>query len=140
MKKALCLFCILLLCTAAQADVVEDTWVCLKCGMESSGNACATCNEPRGVWACVECGTRNLSGVCSNCGKEKPASLAQQAEDPRMLFALPAVHYLAAEGDAVNLTRLARYYEKGLGLPQDAQKTVSCLRTAGESGYAPAYV
>ena len=71
MKKAFCLFCILLLLgTAAQADVVEDTWVCLKCGMESSGNACVTCNEPRGVWACVDCGTRNLSDTCSNCGKE----------------------------------------------------------------------
>ena len=136
----LLLLSLLLLCSVSLAAGTEETWICLKCGQESTGNACAVCNEPRGVWVCVECGTRNLSGTCRKCGKEKAASLALQAEDSRMLFAFPAVRSLAAAGDAVNMTRLGRYYEKGIGVQQDAEKTVSILRAAGETGYAPAWV
>ena len=127
----LLLLSLLLVCSASLAD---DTWVCLKCGQESTGNACAVCNEPRGVWICMECGTRNLSGACMYCGKEKAVSLAEQAADPQLLFAFPAVRSLAAAGDAVNMTRLGRYYEKGIGVQQDADKTISVLRAAGETG------
>ena len=142
LKRFLSLFLSLLLfCAAASADTdADETWICLKCGQETTGSACIICNEPRGVWTCVDCSTRNLSESCMNCGKEKTASIAAEAEDSRMLAAFAAVRYLAATGDPVNLTRLGRYYEKGIGVPQDAAKAEACFRAAGNAGYAPGWL
>ena len=119
---------------AAAPTPQEETWVCLKCGQESTGSLCVVCGETRGVWTCSNCGTRNLSDACMNCGTEKSASLTQEAEDPRMSAAFTAVHYLAAAGDPVYLTRLGRYYEKGIGVVQDSEKAVDCFRKAGSAG------
>ena len=116
MKKAFILFlCLLLICPSALAAKkgATDTWICLNCGEETEGNACAVCGKVRGAWSCSECGTWNLSNVCTSCGKKKNPSIKKRAADPVLLAALPSVRYLAAAGDAASLFRMGQYYEKG---------------------------
>ena len=126
-------------CSAALADGAADVSVCLNCGQEFAGSYCSACSAPAGTWTCIACGTRNISGVCRNCGKEKTASLALQAEDSRLVFAFPAIRGLAAAGDPAALVRLAECYEQGIGVTSDISKAESCLRQAGEAGFAPAW-
>ena len=140
-KRFLVLVLFLLLSgSAALADSVSDSSVCLNCGREFSGTACPACFETSGVWICMDCGTRNLSDVCMKCGKEKAASLALQAEDPRLLTAFTAVSSLASSGDPAALLRLGRYYELGVCVEKSPDKAVSCIRASGEAGYAPAWI
>ena len=143
MKRFFLLFLSLVLLFSsalAATQQPEETWVCLKCGQESTGSVCVVCGETRGVWTCSNCGARNLSDACMNCGTEKTASLTQEADDSQMPAAFTAVHYLAAAGDPVYLTRLGRYYEKGIGVVQDSEKAVDCFRKAGSAGYAPGWL
>ena len=140
MKRILILLLsLLLLCLPALAEQVQEPWICMNCGQECTAQYCSVCSETRGCWTCVACGTRNLSSACMNCGKEKNDSLAVQAADPRLVFAFPAIRCLAAAGDGASLVRLAECYEKGIGVDFNADKAVTCLRTAGEAGYSPAW-
>ena len=143
MKKALALFLSLLLfCSAALADKKSggDTWICLNCGQEVSGETCPVCGTLQGAWICVECGTRNLSAVCMNCDRTRDVSVAKQAADARPVAAFPSVRWLAASGDAASLFRLGQYYEKGIVVGQDKEKALSCFRNAAEAGHIPAWI
>ena len=109
MKKSLCLLlALLLLCSALPASAA-GTQVCLNCGQESKGNACAVCGELAGSWICIACGTKNLSSVCMECGLKLDEHLARQAADPRPLAAFPAVRYLAAKNMPEYVFMLGRY-------------------------------
>ena len=139
-KRFLSLLLALLLLLSAACAAEEDTWICLTCGQDASGDTCAYCGETRDVWTCADCGTRNLSDTCSQCGKEKKVSLAVRASSPYPLTAFPALRVLAASGDAESLFKLGRYYEKGLFVNRDDEQALRCYRDAAEAGYAPAWV
>ena len=55
----------------------EETWFCIGCGQENTGNFCTNCGSPKpeenGAWTCPECGQEGNEGnFCSNCGAAKP--------------------------------------------------------------------
>ena len=66
-KRFLSLLLALLLLFSAACAAEEDTWICLTCGQDATGDTCAYCGETRDVWTCADCGTRNLSDTCSHC-------------------------------------------------------------------------
>ena len=138
----LLLLSLLLICSFAFAapPVQAQTKICLYCGAETASDLCDQCHELAEAWTCISCGTRNLSDTCSQCGLERQASLEKQAADPRPQLAFPAVRFLAAAGDPASLLRLGQFYEKGIGVGKDIDQAVSCLRRAGEAGYAPAWI
>ena len=117
----------------AAAPAQAPTRICLYCGAETTTDVCGQCHELSVAWTCIECGTRNLSDACNKCGKEKQASLEQQAADPHPQVAYPAVRYLAASGDPASLLRLGQFYEKGIGVSKDIDQAIACLRRAGEA-------
>ena len=134
-KRFLSLLLALLLLLSAACAAEEDTWICLTCGQDASGDTCAYCGETRDVWTCADCGTRNLSDTCSHCGKEKKVSLAVRASSPYPLTAFPALRVLAASGDAESLFKLGRYYEKGLFVTRDDEQALRCYRDADGHDY-----
>ena len=49
-KRFLSLLLALLLLLSAACAAEEDTWICLTCGQDASGDTCAYCGETRDVW------------------------------------------------------------------------------------------
>ena len=58
-----------------------NTWKCVKCGAENTGNFCQTCGEkkpvPAAAWKCPKCGNENTGNFCQNCGEKKPEAPAE---------------------------------------------------------------
>ena len=137
---ALLLSLIFLFVFSALAEETADTWFCLNCSGETTGDTCEICGQVRDFWCCASCGTSNLSSVCRNCGKSKEESLKLQAADADLYKAYPAVRILAAADDSAALYRLGRYYEKGIIVPQDTDKALSCFSRAGNAGNQDAWI
>ena len=141
-KAATALFLlIILLIPSACADLINSVQrICLVCGSPADTTECLACGSPKECWICNDCLTKNMSDACMNCGKTRQDSLAAQAADPRAMSAWPAVSYLAAEGDPVNLLRLGTYYQRGIVVEKDIDQALTLFRKAGEAGYAPAWL
>ena len=84
MKKSLTFFCLLLLvtffCLSASAESSGESWLCLACGNETSGESCPACGALRGQWFCDACRIPNLSDACLQCGKPRDQVLTEQAD------------------------------------------------------------
>ena len=49
----------------------SDSWTCLICGAENTGNYCEECGHIRGSWFCPDCQRVNTKNFCPVCGKAK---------------------------------------------------------------------